>query len=82
MLVHERWIVSLNFYLHRYHGSDLGQQCILPVDARVLFNFKGLLRFFLDSSGLHVNFSKTYLVPINTNPAFTLHLANTLGCKV
>lgn len=55
---------------------------ILPTDARVLFNFKGLLRSFSDSLGLHVNFSKTYLVPINTNPKFTLHLANSFGCKV
>ena len=29
---------------------------IVPVDARILFNLKGLLRSFSDSIGLHVNF--------------------------
>lgn len=55
---------------------------ILPADARILFNFKGLLRSFFDCSGIHVNFSKTFLVPINVNPEHTQHLANTFGCKV
>lgn len=55
---------------------------ILPGDARTLFNLKGLLRPFLDSTGLHVNFHKSFLVPINISEARALHLARTFGCKV
>jgi hypothetical protein len=54
---------------------------ILPGDARVLFNLKGLLRTFSDSTGLHVNFGKSFLVPINMNGERALHLANTFGCQ-
>ena len=49
---------------------------ILPGEARVLFNLKGLL------TGLHVNFAKSFLVPINMNDSRATHLANTFGCKV
>jgi len=55
---------------------------ILLDDARVLFNLKGLLRSFSDSTGLHVNFAKSFLVPINMNDNRATHLANTFGCKV
>ena len=55
---------------------------IIPGDARVLFNLKGLLRSFSDSTGLHVNFAKSFLVPINMNDSRATHLANTFGCKV
>lgn len=68
-----------DFPLIQYADDTL---VILPADARILFNFKGLLRSFSDSSGLHVNFSKTFLVPINVNPEKTQHLANTFCCKV
>lgn len=55
---------------------------ILPGDARTLFNLKGLLRPFSDSTGLHVNFSKSFMVPVNMSDARVSHLANTFGCKV
>jgi len=55
---------------------------ILLDDARVLFNLKGLLRSFSDSTRLHVNFAKSFLVPINMNDSRATHLANTFGCKV
>jgi hypothetical protein len=55
---------------------------ILPGDAIVLFNLKGLLRTFSDSTSLHVNFGKSFLVPINMTNAKALHLANTFGCQV
>lgn len=55
---------------------------ILPRDARVLFNLKGLVRPFSDSTGLHVNFGKSFLVPINMNTERAAHLANTFGCQV
>ena len=52
---------------------------ILPGDARILFNLKSLLRSFSDSIGLHVNFNKYFLVPINLSKDRALHLANTFG---
>jgi hypothetical protein len=55
---------------------------ILPGDAKTLFNLKGLLRPFSDSTGLHVNFSKSFLVPINMTAPRTLHLANTFDYNV
>lgn len=55
---------------------------ILPANARTLFNFKGLLRSFSDSTGLHVNFHKSFLVPINVSISRTQHLANTFGCNI
>jgi hypothetical protein len=55
---------------------------ILPGHARVLFNLKGLLRSFSDSTGLHVNFNKSFLVPINIPSERATHLANTFGCQV
>ena len=53
---------------------------IVPVDARILFNLKGLLRSFSDSIGLHVNF-QSFLVPVNIDPLRAQHLANTFGCQ-
>lgn len=55
---------------------------ILSSDARTLFNSKCLLRPFSDSTGLHVNFEKSFLVPINISEERTTHLARTFGCKV
>jgi hypothetical protein len=54
----------------------------LPSNARVLFNLKGLLRSFSYSTRLHVNFRKSFLVPININIERATHLANTFGCQV
>ena len=47
-----------------------------------LFNLKGLLRSFSDSSGLHVNFSKSFLVSVNVSKEKSSHLAQTFGCDV
>lgn len=55
---------------------------ILPGEARTLFNLKGLLRSFSDSTGLHVNFNKSFLVPINMTESRAHHLARTFGCQV
>uniref|UniRef100_A0A0A9TWA4 Uncharacterized protein n=1 Tax=Arundo donax TaxID=35708 RepID=A0A0A9TWA4_ARUDO len=43
---------------------------------------KGLLRTFADSTGLKVNFNKSFLVPINLCDQKASHLAHTLGCEV
>ena len=55
---------------------------ILLGDARTLFNLKCLLRSFSDSSGLHVNFRKSFLVPINLADEKVIHLARTFGCSI
>jgi len=55
---------------------------ILPADAMQLYTLKGLLRSFSDSTGLHVNFKKSFLVPINVSTEKTLRLAQTFGCAV
>jgi hypothetical protein len=55
---------------------------IVPADARVLFNLKGLLRSFSDSTGLHVNFHKSFLVHINMDAQRATHLAMTFGCNI
>jgi hypothetical protein len=53
---------------------------ILPSSASILFTLKGLLRSFSDST--HVNFSKSFLVPINVSEEKSKHLAKTFGCEV
>ena len=55
---------------------------ILPANGRVLFNLKCLLRSFSDSTGLHVNSQKSFLVPINVLESRTIHLADTFSCVV
>jgi hypothetical protein len=54
----------------------------MSASARILFTLKELLRSFSYSSGLHVNFSKSFLVPINVSEDKSMHLANTFGCEV
>ena len=53
---------------------------ILTAYANSLFMLEGLLKSFSDSSGLHVNFKKSFLVPINVLEEKSLHLAHTFGC--
>ena len=55
---------------------------VLPGNARTLFNLKSLLRTFSDSCGLHVNFSKSFLVLINISNERAQHLARTFGCQL
>lgn len=55
---------------------------ILLGDARILFNLKGLLRSYSDSTGLHVYFAKSFLVPVNMSNERAIHLANTFSCQV
>jgi hypothetical protein len=43
---------------------------------------KGFTIFFSDSTGLKINFQKSFLVPINTDADKALHLSNTIDCKV
>jgi len=55
---------------------------ILQTDGRILFNLKCLLRSFSDSTGLNVNFQKSFLVPINVSQSSTSHLSRTFGCAI
>jgi hypothetical protein len=48
---------------------------ILPADAMQLLTLKGLLKSFLDSTRLHVNFQKSYMFPINVSAERINHLA-------
>jgi hypothetical protein len=52
---------------------------IMPAYALYLFTLKGLLRSFTDSIGLRVNYSKSFLVPINLDEGKANHLARTIG---
>jgi len=51
-------------------------------DARQLFFLKSILLSFHQSTGLKVNFSKSFIVPINISEQKTSILANTLGCDI
>jgi hypothetical protein len=55
---------------------------ILPAEAMQLFTLKGIVRSFADSTGLKVNYGKSFLVPINVSEDRALHLMNTIGCQV
>jgi hypothetical protein len=55
---------------------------ILPTEAIQLFTLKGILRSFADSTGLKVNYGKSFLMPINISDDKALHLVNTIGCQV
>jgi hypothetical protein len=55
---------------------------IMPADAKQLFTVKCLLRTFANSTGLKVNFNKSYTVPINVLEEKVEILAGTLGCLV
>jgi hypothetical protein len=68
---------SMNLLKHALN-QDFGQDypivqyaddnlIILPTDAIQLFTLKGLLRSFADSTGLRVNYTKSFLVPINVD---------------
>jgi hypothetical protein len=54
----------------------------MPIDALQLLTLKGILRSFVDSTCLRVNYSKSFLVPINIEGDRAPHLANTIDCQV
>jgi hypothetical protein len=55
---------------------------IMPAIAKELFFFKCLLQSFTVSTGLKVNFSKSFIIPINVSEEKTNILAGTLGCQI
>lgn len=70
---------SADFPIVQYADDTL---IIMEGDARQLFFLKSILQSFLDSTGLKVNYNKSFLVPINISEARATHLVNTLGCSV
>jgi hypothetical protein len=54
----------------------------MPAKARQLFILKCLLHIFAVSTGLKVNFSKYFIVPINVMEEKVNILTRTLGCLV
>jgi hypothetical protein len=53
---------------------------ILPADARQLLCLKALLNSYTDSTGLKVNFHKSYLIPINVPAERVPLLTGVFGC--
>jgi hypothetical protein len=55
---------------------------IMPADLHQIMALKEILFTFSASTGLHVNYHKTTLVPINIDSCYANLLANAFGCKV
>ena len=55
---------------------------LVQADAAHLFFLKALLNSFAQSTGLHVNYNKSVMVPINVDEGRTRHLAATFGCSI
>jgi hypothetical protein len=55
---------------------------ILEACPRQLFFLKAMLNSFADSTGLHVNYNKSNIYPINVSEQKMAMLANTFHCKV
>jgi hypothetical protein len=55
---------------------------ILEACPRQLFFLKAMLISFADSTGLHVNYNKSNIYPINVSEQKMAMLANTFHCKV
>jgi hypothetical protein len=55
---------------------------IMPTIPKRLFFFKCLLQSFAASTGLKVNFNKSFIVPINVDEEKIEFLADILGCQI
>jgi hypothetical protein len=55
---------------------------IIPAASKQLFFLKCMLHSFATSTGLEVNFSRSFIIPINVEEEKTKILAGTLGCKI
>jgi len=54
---------------------------VLPADARQLSHVKNLILHYSESTGLKVNYEKSFMVPINVTDAHMDILLNIMGCK-
>ncbi|XP_073355123.1 uncharacterized protein [Aegilops tauschii subsp. strangulata] len=55
---------------------------ILPVDKDQLLALKDMLRIFSKSTGLDVNYHKSFIIPINVDTAVMAELASAFGCQI
>jgi len=55
---------------------------IMQADARQLFFLKSLLKAFAESTGLHVNYSKSQMLPVDVSAEKMDLLAQSFGCSI
>lgn len=55
---------------------------VLPADTQQLATLKDILHTFATSTGLKVNFAKSFIVPINVDESRWDELTSTLGCQL
>ena len=55
---------------------------LMQADPSQLIHLKNLLNLFAESTGLVVNFNKSFMIPINVSHSKMLDLANVFGCQV
>ena len=63
-------IPGIDFPILQYANDTL---LLVQADAAQLFFLKALLKSFAQSTGLHVNYSKSVMVPINVDENRTKH---------
>ena len=54
----------------------------MQADARQLFFLKSLLKAFAESTGLHVNYRKSQMLPVDVSAEKMDLLAQTFGCSI
>ncbi|XP_057746699.1 uncharacterized protein LOC130965963 [Arachis stenosperma] len=52
-----------------------------PPEEETIRNYARLLKYFEVTSGLHINFDKSILIPINCEQSWTCNMCNLLGCN-
>jgi hypothetical protein len=65
----------MDFPIVQYADDTL---LLFQADANQLVYLKALLHIFAASTGLHVNYGKSSMIPINMSEERTRHLATTL----
>ncbi|XP_045087341.1 uncharacterized protein [Aegilops tauschii subsp. strangulata] len=73
----EKWILWMKQLL----GTD-DTLIILPADRIQLLALKDMLQVFSQSTGLDVNYHKSFLIPINVDPIVMNDLAVAFGCQI
>lgn len=66
---------------HIIHYAD-DTLIVMPADALELASLKEVLATFATSTGLKVNYNKSFIVSINVDQKKLQDLANTLGCQI
>ena len=71
--------LGMDFPIVQYADDTL---LLVQANAAQLICIKALLNSFDQSTGLHVNYSKSIMVPINVDESRSKHLATTFGCSL